>query len=232
MGSEGHPLGEQLAASVWQEDAATLGQPFLELLPVTGVSIAVFDQAGQQSTIYASSTRAALLDETQFDLGEGPAYLALRSARPVLLPDVFNMPPDDWPLFSDAVISLEVGALFALPMTIGAVCIGVVSLYRDSPGELGESLDLAVSLARSVAGPALRRAVRSAGQEDQGDSDRALELRREVHQATGMVLAQLDTSATDAFSRLRAYAFSNSRTVQDVAKAVIRRQLDFSELPD
>ena len=53
-------------------------------------------------------------------------------------------------------------------------------------------------------------------------------MRREVHQATGMVLVQLNTTATDAFLRLRSHAFASGRTVQDVAHDVVTRQLDFS----
>lgn len=170
----------------------------------------MFNRAGMQSTIYASNAKAALLDETQFDLGEGPAYRVFNSARPVLLPDVLDMSPHDWPLFRDAVMAFEVGALFVFPMTMGAACIGVVSLYRDSPGGLGDSLDMAVSLSRSISGLALRQAVRSAGEEEMGGGRRAMELRRDVHQATGMVLAQLNTSATEAFSRLRAHAFARA----------------------
>jgi AmiR/NasT family two-component response regulator len=55
-------------------------------------------------------------------------------------------------------------------------------------------------------------------------------MRREVHQATGMILMQLETTATEAFSLLRAHAFSSGRTVEDVAKDVVARLLDFRQL--
>ena len=57
-------------------------------------------------------------------------------------------------------------------------------------------------------------------------------LRREVHQATGMIIAQLDATPTEAFSRLRAYAFASGRSVGDVAADVVHRRLNFAELPD
>jgi AmiR/NasT family two-component response regulator len=57
-------------------------------------------------------------------------------------------------------------------------------------------------------------------------------MRREVHQATGMILAQLNVPATEAFFRLRAHAFATGRTVQDVAHDVVTRILDFRELTD
>jgi hypothetical protein len=53
-------------------------------------------------------------------------------------------------------------------------------------------------------------------------------LRREVHQATGMILVQLDTSATVAYSRLQAYAFANGQSVQAVAHDVVTGKLTFT----
>jgi hypothetical protein len=47
-----------------------------------------------------------------------------------------------------------------------------------------------------------------------------------------MVLWQLNLTATDAFSRIRAYAFSSGSTVQEVAHDVVNRRLNFAELPE
>lgn len=58
------------------------------------------------------------------------------------------------------------------------------------------------------------------------------ELRREVHQATGMVLAQLGLSATEAFSRLQAHAFFSGYTVEYVAREVVMRRLDFRDFTE
>jgi AmiR/NasT family two-component response regulator len=56
-------------------------------------------------------------------------------------------------------------------------------------------------------------------------------LRREVHQATGVILVQLDTTATIAFSRLQAYAFAQGQTVQSVSHDVVTGELTFEDLP-
>ncbi len=59
--------------------------------------------------------------------------------------------------------------------------------------------------------------------------DRSWGNRVEIHQATGMVVAQLDLSATDAFARLRAYAFLEHRLLGDVARDVVARRLRFTQ---
>jgi hypothetical protein len=53
----------------------------------------------------------------------------------------------------------------------------------------------------------------------------------QVHQATGMILAQLGISAEAAFARLRAYAFAHDRRLGDVARDVVGRRLRFEPDP-
>jgi hypothetical protein len=46
-----------------------------------------------------------------------------------------------------------------------------------------------------------------------------------VHNAAGMISAQLGISVTEALIRLRAFAFGNDRLLADVARDVIARTL-------
>jgi hypothetical protein len=55
--------------------------------------------------------------------------------------------------------------------------------------------------------------------------------RREVEQATGMVLAQMGISGDDARVVLQGDAFATNRPVRDVAADVIARTLDFTSAP-
>jgi hypothetical protein len=48
-----------------------------------------------------------------------------------------------------------------------------------------------------------------------------------VHQASGMVAAQLDVTVGKALIRMRAYAFGNDRPLTEVARAVVDRRLRF-----
>jgi AmiR/NasT family two-component response regulator len=53
--------------------------------------------------------------------------------------------------------------------------------------------------------------------------------RPEIHQATGMVLAQLGIGPEEALARMRAYAFAEQRLLIDVAKDLVARRLQFTE---
>lgn len=56
--------------------------------------------------------------------------------------------------------------------------------------------------------------------------------RAEVHQATGMVLAQLGIGAVEALARVRAHAFGEQRSLLDVAHDVVSRRMRFTEGTD
>jgi len=216
------------AAMSPEEARAALWTPFLRRLPVTGASIAV-SAPPIQSTIAASDPIAARVDELQFELGEGPHWEALRTGRPVLVPHLGEQ-EQSWPVFAAAARELRVGALFAIPMTLGAITVGVVDLYRSTEGALDDvEVASARTLAAAMSSAALRLAAQSATVHDLADGDMSPETRRVVHQATGMVLVQLGVSATEAFARLRAHAFAQGWSLDFVAQEVVARRLSFRD---
>ncbi len=206
---------------------------FVDALPITGASIAVFDTTGHQSSVGSSDAIAARIDELQFELGEGPQWEAIRSTSPVCIPDVARDSHSRWPMFGTALQALDVGALFEIPLILSRVCVGAVGLYRRTPGSLAVSdLALAASISSLVSAAAVGRALASAGDNGPPETAASPAIRREVHQATGMILAQLETTAAVAHARLQAYAFSNGRTVHEVAHEVVSRQLNFRNLSE
>jgi GAF domain len=111
-------------------------------------------------TFGATDRVAARVDELQFDLGEGPAWAAAGTARPVFTPDLRNDPDGGrWPLFDDAVQGLQARGLFVFPLLVGPTRVGVLTLYRSTPGPLtNAAVDTATALARVIA-PVLARRI-------------------------------------------------------------------------
>jgi hypothetical protein len=205
-----------------------LAAPFLHLLPVSGASISTFGALLGPETVAATDHLAGRVDELQFDLGEGPCWDALITRRPVLEPDLLRRPVSTWPAFSDAIRPEGIAALFAFPLVFGPLEIGAVDLYSLEPVAL--TLDQqrqTLALSAIVSRLLLRHAVDQAGSEG-GSTAFA---RREIHQATGMVVAQLGTKADDAYLIIQARAFAEGRSMQDVARDVIERRLRFTDDP-
>jgi hypothetical protein len=57
------------------------------------------------------------------------------------------------------------------------------------------------------------------------------QVRFAVHQASGMVAAQLSVTLSEALIRLRGCAFANDRQVTEVAKDVVARRIRFHKTP-
>jgi hypothetical protein len=136
-------------------------------------------------------------------------------------------------MFSAAAQEIGMVGVFAFPMKMGAVSVGVVDLYTASVRHLDKhQISLAISMAGRAAAPSVRYAMHSAQQPSGAEHSMAPALRREVHQATGMLQNQLDVSATEAFTRLRAHAYSSERPIEDIAHDIVRREFDFSIFTD
>ena len=179
-------------------------------------------------TIAASDRQAARIDELQFDLGEGPCWDAVADAHPVFEPNIRNEPRRNWPAFSQAIRGENVGALFAFPLVFGPLRLGAVDLYASAPATLtGLDTRRTEALATEASRIVLLRALRLAG-----DRDPALDVtrfsRRVIHQATGMVIAQLDVSADDAHLLIQAHAFASDRPMSEIASDIIERRLTFA----
>lgn len=206
---------------------------FVTDLEVTGASISVVSHSGRQSAIASSDATAARLEASQFELGEGPHWDALMLRKPVMASDISDAGELRWPIFLNEARGMGIGAVLAFPMLMGAALVGVVGLYSSVPREVDpEFIGRAQFLAGRVAMPSVTRALRSAAQHESEESLLSPALRREVHQATGVIIHQLDLSATAAFARLQGYAFVTGRPIDDIAHDVVTGRLAFNNLPE
>ena len=170
------------------------------------------------------------LAELQLMLGEGPCHDVLASAAPVLAADLGDTEfGRRWPGFTPAARQLGAGALFAFPLTVGAIRAGVLGLYRGSPGslpdrQLGDLLILADVATVMLLGDADGDAETGGFWLDGQARDLAVH-RAEIDQATGMLTVQLGVPVAEAFARLRAYAYSQDRRLAEVAGDIVARRL-------
>lgn len=203
----------------------------LAALPVSGVGVALMTDDGPSGVVLAASDeRARQLEELQFALGEGPCVEASGSGRPVLQPDLTAAGPARWPRFGATVLDAGVRAVFAFPLRVGAIRVGVLDLYRDTPGPL-TALDLAEALA--FADAAVVVVLRLQDHDEHGEVNAALsgpiDSQAVVHQATGMITIQLGISLAEALLRLRGHAYATSQTVSAVSADVVNRRLFFDD---
>ncbi|MBT1682459.1 GAF and ANTAR domain-containing protein [Curtobacterium flaccumfaciens] len=210
-----------------------LSRPFALALPMGGVSISTFGELCPSETVSATDEVATRIDEIQLDLSEGPCWTALATDAPVLETDLVQRPNAAWPAFNDAVRSEPVGAVFAFPVAFGPFPLGAIDVYVPEPATIeDDTVRQTMTLASAVSRRVLRRALRSIADEDDALLDRSPSSRRVVHQATGVVLAQLDISPEDAYLLLQGHAFARRTTMRRVAEEILDGTVRFEKRGD
>lgn len=194
----------------------------------TGAGIMLMSGEIPRGSVCTTDDVSALIERLQFELGEGPCVDAHHEDRPVLEPDLAHPRAPRWPAFSTPAVAAGVRAVFGFPLQIGAVRLGALNLYRNEPGPLTDQQHADALLLASITAQTLLLI-----QADAPPGTVAAELEANadfqyvVHQASGMVAAQLDISVAHALVRLRAHAFGSARAVADVARDVVNRRLRF-----
>ena len=193
-----------------------------------GAAVVLMPRLAHREMVCASDDTVERIEELQGSLGEGPSVEAFDSGGSVLVADVAADDGTRWPMFAEAIGVTSVGSIFSFPLQIGVIRLGVMDLYRREPAPLTrDEFAAALRVSELVTSAILTSAD---GGSENWTNERWLEqssLSRDINQATGMVLAQLEVTAEEALVRLRAHAFSQDRRIGDVARDVVARRLRF-----
>lgn len=215
-------------------------------LEVDAVAATLLSTPEHRHVVFASDDEVARVEDVQFTLGDGPVIEAYRDARPVLVPDLLHEPLARWLMFGESSARTPAYAgVFAFPLLVGdAGPIGVLAFYRRQAGELPPGT---VARAQVVTGAVALAVVRQLPDEpdvlDGHDDPEAAAERattdpafgrwsgaeQVVYQAVGMVVARLRLRPHEALARLRAHAFAQDVTLDEVALAVVERRLRLEE---
>ncbi len=224
-------LERLVAAGTGPSGSGPLCQVAAELAAVTGAGVMIMADGVPQASLCSSGSVAALIEDLQYTLGEGPCIDAYRTGAVIAEPDLAAPVSPRWPAFTPKVIEFGAQAIFGFPVRIGGVRIGALNLYRDRPGPLdddqyADALVMADVIARTVL------TLQAHSETGSGPADPGTDIHPTVHQAAGMVSVQLEVSVADALVRLRAHAFAADRPLTEVAKDVIARTLRFDDLEE
>jgi hypothetical protein len=205
-----------------------LCQVCAEVTAVSGAGIMLMAADVPQGSLCTSNDMSDLIEQLQYTLGEGPCVDAYNHDWPVLEPDLVRPEKPRWLAFASAAVAGGVRAIFGFPLQVGSVRLGALNLCRDRAGALSDDQHAdALVMADIAAQAVLVMQGNEPGGELASELGAGADFHYVAHQASGMVAAQLQVSVRDALVRLRAYAFSNDRSLTDVAKDVVDRKLRF-----
>jgi hypothetical protein len=197
-----------------------------DLVGADGASVTLENAVRHRVMLSATDERSSKLDDLQDVLGEGPCRDAFSSQLPVST-GVDRWSASRWPAFipaAERVVGAE-GVLWSLPMRADSAVIGTLNFYRRSGAVLAEPIDTVQLLADVVA--AMLVTDPAAGSQ-YAVADRWAG-RAVVHQAVGILMAQLSLGPDDAMAVLRAHAFTAAAQLGQVAQDVIDGGMDLSD---
>lgn len=198
----------------------------VEVLSVTGAGIMLMADGEHRGTLGISNAVIGVVEELQFTLGEGPCIDAFVSERPVLEPDLVDPVMNRWPAFAGPAVQAGVRAVFGFPLRTGEASLGALDLYLDRPGELDDTqMGDAAVMAEVICGTVLALQADAAPGFLADALDATLHHRAVVHQASGMLSAQLEIDVKDALVRIRAHAYTSNRPVNEIAQEIVSRRL-------
>lgn len=226
-------LSQRLAAA-WSSPSWVTELPlhllsaFEGCLPADGAALLFAGDTKRLSlqAVCASAGLALRMEDLQLVLGECPATRAFHDGRPVVVPELGGR-DDRWPAFSAGVVGADRHcAMFAFPLDVGKLRVGVLDLYRMRSGPVSDADLAAASRASTALAEGLldvtvavaSRATSAPWSDRQGPVVL-------LSQATGIVAAQLQVPVEEASVRLRAHAFARNRPLADVVRDVLCRRL-------
>jgi len=192
---------------------------------IEGAVLAAFAAQAGWIILSDSGPDGDQLEDLYATLGEGPRVDAFTTGIPVAAADLVQAHAT-WPRFAARALACGIRAVFAFPVQLGTVPIGVLSAYRASAGPLSAADHDRVDRYAHTATVLLRAAahVNDAGQASMPLPENA----GEVQQAVGVVMEHATVDATTALHRLRAYAHHSRRPMRDVVAEVRADHLPFN----
>jgi GAF domain-containing protein len=151
--------------------------------------------------------------QLQLDAGDGPLISALTDQAMVRVRDAAE--ETRWPEWSATMTGLGLRSVLHLPLRVGAQAVGVLSLYHTEPHAFSAD-DEAVAhiLARHAS-----VAVASAWQE--ATLAEAVDARKLIGQAMGILMERHGVDDDRAFAILRRYSQDHNIKLRDVAQQLI-----------
>jgi GAF domain-containing protein len=188
----------------------------LQALNCTYAGVALHRRGSRPEVAAVTDAVVAEVYDLQIDDGDGPLVTALRGRTNVLIRDTSTDPR--WPRWAAKVAQLGVRSVLDVPLATGTgstASVGVLGLYSPYPDAFGADDEaIAHILARHAS-----IAVATARHEE--TMAQAVDARKLVGQAMGILMERFDVDGDRAFAILKRYSQDTNTKLRDVAQHLI-----------
>jgi len=168
----------------------------------------------QFDAVSASDPIAEKADMLQVEWHQGPALAAVADARTTLVCDAARDPR--WPLWAAGMRDLHLGSALAVRLWTSQSTLGALTMYASAPGRFdSDALAVAEILGRhaSIALATARR---------EQSLWQAIDARKLIGQAQGILMERFDLDDPRAFEVLRRYSQDTNTKLNQVARTLVR----------
>lgn len=219
--SEFAEIAGELAASDTVDDTVEKVVQFARQAVSCSFAGVIFVHSGTRvESLAASDPIVTELDEVQMALGEGPDIDLLTSRRSVLVEDTRAEPR--WPRWAGIAAERGVRSMVGARLYVSDHVLGSLNVYDAEPGHFSDADRQVVQVLARHGAIALQRAW------DSAHLLRALDSRKVIGMAEGILMERLGLDDAQAFNVLRRYSQDRNMKLRDVAQVVV----DSRRLPD
>ncbi|MFI5696796.1 GAF and ANTAR domain-containing protein [Kribbella sp. NPDC051586] len=199
-----------------EETVDAVVQFALQALNCMYAGVALYTRGSRAEIAAVTDPVVADVYELQISTETGPLVTALRERTAILIRDTYT--DDRWPEWAAKVAALGVRSVLDVPLATGDATrqtVGVLGLYSPMPDAFSADDEaIAYILARHAS-----VAVASARHEE--TMAQAVDARKLVGQAMGILMERFDVDADRAFAILKRYSQDTNTKLRDVAQHLV-----------
>lgn len=186
---------------------------------VSGVAVTMAHGDGRPTTVGASTGLARKVDQVQFEIGFGPCLRALRGEGGAYVPD---LGVEQWGAYGRAAAALGVRCCMSIPVERAGEVLAVAKVYAaEVDGLSSEQRRRADAYAREVAGSVGLARSLTAQARELDDRTAAMNTRRTIDLAIGVLMERTQSSADVAYDTLRRQSQQTNTPVTGIAQKVV-----------
>lgn len=187
---------------------------------VDGAGLMLVDDEQHLRKVAASDDRFGHLEDLQIRHGEGPCIDAFDSQELISAEDLTS--EQRWPEFSTAAVARKVRAVLASPLPYNQAAVGVVAVLSEQRRPWSPEGELALLAFTDLAALFIASMMQGEQQSElAAQLQGALDSRKVIEQAKGVLMGTESLSARAAYEQLRARARSERRKLSAVCAEIV-----------
>jgi GAF domain-containing protein len=201
----------------FEETAGGVVRSALQLLGCSHAGLVLLGRGGRLQIAAVTDPAVEAIYQWQLSAGYGPLIAAVRGREPVRVPDAAE--ESRWRGWAEIITGLGIRSVLHVPMLLGDRVGGVLSFYSEEPDAFSDQDEAVAHILARHASVAVATARK------QEDLAQAIDARKLIGQAMGILMERFDLDGDRAFEVLKRYSQDTNTKLRDVAQQLVDTRL-------